>query len=101
MMITSIQIAWSLLGLFFGLLLIAPQSWFPTRTKLTQVMCLQMLIASLFGMMSNQRMAIIFAVISVSLMFVMFIRAVRLSIPGIHTTTKHYHHHHATKDKHS
>lgn len=96
----AIQIAWALIGLFFGLLLIAPHSWFPTKTRLTQVMCVQILIASLFGIMCYQRTAMCFMAIALSLGCILFTRLMhQTSLPIPDRSFHHHGQHHIFERK--
>jgi uncharacterized membrane protein len=70
MLITTAQIVWALIGLFFGLLLAAPHSWFPTRTRGTQGAFVCVVIGSLFGMKASYEAAALFASFAVVIVVV-------------------------------
>lgn len=89
MLITTAQIMWALAGLFFGLLLAAPHSWFPTRTRGTQGAFVCVVVASLFGMKASYEAAALFAGFAVVIVVVALLHhAIELAEQPKHTPVK-------------
>ena len=80
MLITTTQIVWALAGLFFGLLLAAPHSWFPTRTRGTQGAFVCVVVASLFGMKASYEAAALFAGFAVVIALILVVEALQHAI---------------------
>lgn len=89
MLITIAQIVWTLIGLFFGLLLAVPHSWFPTRSRGVQGAFVCVVIGSLFGMKASYEAAGLFAGFAVVIVVVALLQhAIELAEQPKHSPVK-------------
>lgn len=74
-MVTFLQVVWALTGLFFGLLLAVPHSWFPTRSIGTQAAFVCVVVGSLFGMQASYEPAALFASVAAVITLITVVNA--------------------------